>query len=278
MTRRVYSHRSSQVTPRRGVSHEEERALLAAAKHAQERKPAELIDAFIPRIAGVAREYRGVGAISREELMQAGVLGFLRAVERYDPSRPNPFWAYASWWVRQAMQEVVSSLSNPVALSDRAHRQLTRINDARRAHLQSRQSEPTIGDLAVGSGLSVEQVRRLLGTTHSAKALHQSVGGSDPTGRTLEETLPDPAGEDPYEEATLRATARALPGLLATLSPRERAVVRARYGLDDTARTLRDVGAELGISPERVRQIEERALRKLREAAEPRHVLAAAAA
>jgi RNA polymerase sigma factor (sigma-70 family) len=173
------------------------------------------------------------------------------------------------------MQEVVSSLSNPVALSDRAHRQLTRINDARRTHLQSRQSEPTIGDLAAGSGLSVEQVRRLLGTTHAAKALHQSLGGSDPAGRTLEETLPDPAGEDPYEEATLRATARALPGLLATLSPRERAVVRARYGLDEAPRTLRDVGAELGISPERVRQIEERALRKLREAAEPRHVLAA---
>jgi RNA polymerase sigma factor (sigma-70 family) len=273
----VYAHRSSQVQPRRPISSDQERALLAAAKHSRQNKP-ELIDAFLPRISGVAREYRGVGAISREELMQAGVLGFLRAVERYDPSRPNPFWAYASWWVRQAMQEVVSSLSNPVALSDRAHRHLRRINDARRDHLQSRHSEPTIRDLAAGSGLSVEQVRRLLGTTQSAKALHQSVGGSDPTGRTIEETLPDPAAEDPYEEATLRATARVLPGLLAKLSPRERAVVRARYGLDDPPRTLRDVGVELGISPERVRQIEERALRKLREAAEPRHVVAAAAA
>jgi RNA polymerase sigma factor (sigma-70 family) len=266
------------VTPRRHLSRDQERALLAAAKHSREHKLAELIDAFLPRIASIAREYRRVGGISREELMQAGVLGFLRAFERYDQSRPNPFWAYASWWVRQAMQEVVSSLSNPVALSDRAHRQLMRINDARRDHLQTRRREPSVRDLAVGSGLPVEQVRRLLGTTHAAKGLHQSVGGSDPIGRTIEETLPDPAGEDPYEAATLRVTARALPALLATLSPRERVIVRARYGLDDPARTLREVGAELGVSPERVRQIEERALRKLRAAAEPPPVLAAAAA
>jgi RNA polymerase primary sigma factor len=104
--------------------------LVAAAQAGDQGAKEELIDALAPLIGSVARMYRGCAAVSREELMQAGVVGVLRALDRFEPERETPFWAYASWWVRQAMQQLVSERGRPVVLPDRALRQLARIKDA----------------------------------------------------------------------------------------------------------------------------------------------------
>src|SRR3954451_16844076 len=112
--------------------------LVLAAQRGRPGARAELVEAFMAPIASVARLYRGTRAVSREELIQDGVVGLLRAVERYDASLGTPFWAYASWWVRQAMQQLVSELTRPVVLSDRAARQLARVRNAEREHLQCR--------------------------------------------------------------------------------------------------------------------------------------------
>jgi RNA polymerase sigma factor (sigma-70 family) len=90
----------------------------------------QLVEAFLPSIAGVARIYRSTPGIDRAELMQEGVVGLLRAARRYDPARGTRFWAYASWWVRQAMQQLVAEMTRPVALSDRPLRGLARIKEA----------------------------------------------------------------------------------------------------------------------------------------------------
>ena len=95
-----------------------ERKLVAEAKAGDRRARAQLVEAFLPAIAAVARVYRGRGQIERAELMQEGVVGLLRALERYDPDRGVPFWGYAAWWVRQAMQQLVAELARPVVLSD----------------------------------------------------------------------------------------------------------------------------------------------------------------
>ena len=93
------------------------------------------MEAFLPLIAGVARVYRGSEAITRVELMQEGVVGLLRALERYDPEQGVPLWGYASWWVRQAMQQLIAELTRPVVLSDRSLRQLSALKRAHHAYL-----------------------------------------------------------------------------------------------------------------------------------------------
>lgn len=105
-----------------------ERRLVRAAKDGDRRAREELVEAFLPLIAGVARVYRGSQSITRVELLQEGVVGLLRALERYDPELEVPFWGYASWWVRQAMQQLVSELTRPLVLSDRTLRQLAQLS------------------------------------------------------------------------------------------------------------------------------------------------------
>ncbi|HWF52569.1 MAG TPA: sigma-70 family RNA polymerase sigma factor [Solirubrobacteraceae bacterium] len=251
--------------PTRPVSARDERALVEAAQSGCERSRAELTDHFSPRIAFTARDYRAVRAVSREELMQAGVLGLLRALERWDPKRENNFWSYARWWVRQAMQELVSSQNGVVVLSDRALRQLARVNSARLRHLQSQQREPTTQDLAASTGIPSSQVMMLIGAAQPARGLDEGTGTERIGARPVIESLSDPAGEDAFDHATLRVAARGLPKVLETLTPRELTIVRGRYGIGGEQRSVSDLAAALGVSNERVRQIERAAIGKLRQ-------------
>jgi RNA polymerase primary sigma factor len=198
--------------------------------------------------------------------MQAGVVGLLRALERYDPSLGTPFWAYATWWVRQAMQQLVADLSRPVVLSDRALRHLARLQDARRALMQRIGREPTTAELMLASGLSRAQMESLLAVERRPRPLDEPVHGEESTAASFGESLADPRAEDPFDAVPRRSEAESLPEMLDVLTERERMVVRARYGFDGPDRTLRELAAVLGVSAERVRQIQEGALEKLRAA------------
>ena len=248
----------------RNVARGDHFALVLAAKMDPGRRE-ELIEEFRPLIATVARPYCRHGSITRHELMQQGVVGLLEALERYDPSLGTPFWAYASWWVRQAMQQVTSELDGPIVLSDRARRARSRLAAARRAHLQEHRREPTRAELAAAAELDVGHVESLLAADRPARAIEERIGDGD-DGLCFGDLLADPRAEDEFEQVSRRAEANGLPALLALLSDRERLVVSRRFGLDGEARTLRDIAADLGVSAERVRQIEERALENLRTA------------
>jgi RNA polymerase primary sigma factor len=249
--------------PRLPLPLERELVLAAQAGHPASRD--ELIESFLPLVASIARIYRGSGAVNHDELMQDGVVGLLRALHRYDASMGTPFWAYASWWVRQAMQQLVSELTRPVVLSDRAIRQLARIKDARRAHLQRHGREPTTRELAEETGLRREQVEDLVVAERAPRGLEESVGGED-GGTTFGELLADPLAEEAYERVPRNMQVEELPGLLDELDERESLIVRARFGLDGPEQTLRELAGGLGVSAERVRQIEHVALDKLRSA------------
>jgi RNA polymerase sigma factor (sigma-70 family) len=242
----------------------EREMLLAARPHDAPRRD-EVVDAFMPLIGSVAHRYRGARAVDRAELMQEGVVGLLRALDRYDPTLETPFWAYASWWVRQAMQQLVSELTWPVVLSDRALRQLARVKDAQRLFAQDHGREPSPAELAEKTGLHKEHLGYLLAAERTPRALDEPVAAGQSGGSALGDLLADPAGEDPLERVPRRHAAGVLGGVLATLTVRERTVLSRRYGLEGPEQTLREIAGTLGVSAERVRQIEQGALEKLRE-------------
>jgi RNA polymerase primary sigma factor len=246
------------------LSEEGERELVAAAQSGDLRARERLIEAFIPLIAAVARMYRQAPGVERNELIQEGVVGLLRALERYDPDRGVPFWGYAAWWVRQAMQQLVAELARPVVLSDRALRQLARVKDVHRAQLRERGREPSLQELAEGTSLSVEQLSDLVAADLPARGLQESRPGEEGSLGTFGDLLVDPLVEDAYERVLEDLQIEQMLRLLSGLSEREHMVLRARYGLDGKERTLKEIAERLGVSSERVRQIEQRALAKLR--------------
>ena len=249
---------------RRAPTEDAERELVLAARSGDPAARAQLVDAYMPLIAGAAATYRS-GNVQRMELLQEGVVGLLRALERFDPGRGVPFWAYAMWWVRQAMQQLVSELTRPVVLSDRALRHLARLKQVHHEAVQQTGHEPSRNELAARSGLSLEQVDDLLATERAPRSLEEPVGGGEGNIGTFGELLVDPLAEDEYEQMLAAVEIEELHALLAGLSDRERDVLRARYGLEDGGEELplRAVGDRLGLSGERVRQIERRALSKL---------------
>lgn len=259
----AHDESAGQPAARPHLSRERERELVQAAEEGDGAALAELVEAFLPTIAGVARMYRGTVAVERSELIQEGVVGLLKALKRYDSSLGTPFWAYASWWVRKAMQQLVSEVTRPVVLSDRALRYLARIRDARREHLQSQGAAPTPAQLAEATELSVAQVESLLAIERTPRSLEEPIGHED-DGGTFEDFVPDPVAEDEYERVMERLQIEDVRDLSTELDDRERGIVYDHYGLEGPAQTLREISEDLGVSVERVRQIEERALDKLR--------------
>jgi RNA polymerase sigma factor (sigma-70 family) len=248
----------------RRQTRELEATLLLEARDGRGDARARLIKTFTPLIGSMARTYSHVPGVERPELMQEGVVGVLRALERFNPDLGTPFWAYASWWVRQAMQQVVSELSRPVVLSDRALRQLARVREARRTFLRVRSREPSLPELATSSELPLGQLQKLLVAERQPRGLEEPIDETTRGGATFGDLLRDPSAEEAFDELALRLGATEVPRLLGRLTRRERRVIEARYGLGGPERTLRELGRSLGVSAERVRQIEQAALEKMR--------------
>jgi RNA polymerase sigma factor (sigma-70 family) len=250
----------------RPLSITHERRLLAGTGAGDRAATEELVTAFMPAIDGVARLYRGFAILEHRELRQEGVVGLLRAARRYDRAFETPFWAYASWWVRQAMQQLVAELTSPVVLSDRAARDLVHVKEARSVFVRANRREPSDGELAAAAGMRRDQVERLIAIERAPSSLEQRLPGDDEMATTFAERLADPATEEDYERVVDLVAAEHLQDLAAGLDERERHIVFSHYGIGCRQRTLREIGEEFGLSVERVRQIEERGIEKLRQA------------
>lgn len=236
------------------VRYRSERELVLAAKRGDAEARGTLLLTFRPLIGAVARFYRRSSTINRAELMQQGCVGLLDALERYDPGRGTPFWSYAGWWVRAAMQQLVAELTQPVVLSDRARRQLARIRRARHLHAAEHAAWPTVAELAGETGMPTEQVQQLLAAERVPRALDDAA------------TLGDPAAGEALEHVLASAECERAVALLASLDHRAKGILHARYGLDGPERTLREIAESMGVSSERVRQIEQQALGEMRDA------------
>lgn len=232
----------------------QERDLVVAAECGDSDACRRLVETFLPAIARLAFGFESE-AVDRRELLQEGVAGLLFAARRYDAGLNTPFWAYAAFWVRKAMQEFVAELVRPVSLSDRAVRDLARIRNARREHQQVRRAEPTTDELSRATGLSRTQIENLQATERAPHAMDEELAA---------DTIVDPTAEQEYQQVLDELEIGFVRDLTEELDERERTVVRAHYGLGEQQRTLTEIGARLGLTAERARQIEVEALGKLR--------------
>jgi len=207
----------------------------------------ELVEAFLPAIGDLARAFKN-SRVERLELLQEGVAGLLVAARRYDTTLNTPFWAYASFWVRKGMQELVAELTRPVALSDRAVRELAQIRRARSDHLRMHGIEPTTDELSRASGLTPAQLERLQATERTPRSTQEQLTAGAEATATIGDTLIDPTAEQAYEQVLEAFEMCDVRDLTEQLDERERTVIRAHYGLGQDAQTLSEIGAGLGLT------------------------------
>jgi RNA polymerase primary sigma factor len=242
----------------------QERDLVIAAEAGDPDARRKLVEAFLPSIGALARRFSR-GRVDREDLIQEGVAALLFAAKRYDTSLDTPFWAYASFWVRKAMQELVADLARPVALSDRAVRDLAHVKAARAEHVQRHGAEPTTAELSSATGFTRAQLNNLLSTELAPRATEEPLGADRESSATVGDSISDPDAERAYDEVLDRIQIDEVSDLTDQLDERERDVITAHYGLGRPVQTLGEIGTSLGLTAERARQIEVHALQTLRD-------------
>jgi RNA polymerase sigma factor (sigma-70 family) len=244
------------------------RGLIEAAKEGDGRALNQVVEAHLPRIDALARHYAVVGHVERLELVQEGVAGLLQALQHYDPATGTPLWAYARPTVERSMRRLLAELGDAASLSDGALRRLSRLKTAEDELMGEQHRLPSRDAIAQRAGVDGDEAARVLAAASPPRSLQEPVTAEDGgVIGSFGDLVDDPRATDAYDSVLDHIEAEELQSLLSVLSPRERRVLNTRYGLDGVERSRREVAEELGVSVSRVRDIEARALAKLRRAA-----------
>jgi RNA polymerase primary sigma factor len=242
----------------------EDRADLATLADMGQRAKTVLIESNLRLVVSLAKRYNGCGT-AMLDLIQEGNIGLMRAVEKFDHRRGFKFSTYATWWIRQAIARGYGDQGRTIRVPVHVVEAIHRVRTQQRALTQQLGRTPSIVELGRASDLAAAKVIELLKLGDEPISLDLRVGDGDEG--QLSDLIADEGAAGQIDEIGQRSMRREVEQLLCTATPREQQVLRMRFGLSgERARTLEEVGTELGVTRERVRQIEFRALARIRQA------------
>ena len=244
------------------LSAEEEAALAHAAQAGDEDARRRLSEANLRLVVSVAKRYAGRG-LPFLDLIQEGNLGLMKAAEKFEPDRGFKFSTYATWWIRQSITRAIADQGRTIRIPVHLVESINRVKKTAGELLRRTGREPTAEEIAAQLDMEPARVRELIQLAQDSISLETPVGEEEDA--HLEDFIQDDEAGVPADEAGRQLLRRELMNVLKSLTPREERVIALRFGLEDgRARTLEELGREFNVTRERVRQIEAKALRKLR--------------